>query len=51
MLQGNSEEERMVLWFSVPLYICGLITLAIGIFSAIWGDRFLEWFLRIFRYL
>jgi hypothetical protein len=46
-----------VLWgvflFSIPMPIYVVITtiLVIGMFAAIWGDKFILWFSKFFKYL
>lgn len=42
-------------WFlfylDIPLYIGGIFILIIGICSAVWGDKFIFWFPKIFKAL
>lgn len=51
VLLGGILAFWMMIWFSVPLSIGGLFALLVGVLSGIWGDRFILWFLNIFKAL
>ncbi len=36
---------------SIPLYMVIAIILLIGICAVVWGDNFILWFSRVFKYL
>jgi hypothetical protein len=40
-----------IVWVGIPLKVLGIFVLIIGILSAFIGDKFLNWFMSIFKFL
>jgi hypothetical protein len=41
----------LVIWGGIPSVMGALLTIAIGLLTAIWGDDFLFWFMKVCRLL
>jgi hypothetical protein len=41
----------LVLWGGMPFFVSVTFVVLIGIVAAVWGDRFLLWFMSLMRYI